>query len=309
MLRLMSSGNTGKILKMGNCEMELGGPYLGTLRDSNDILADVSALRERIDEDGYLLIRGLQRRENVEAGRRVILENLAENGQIDCAHDLDDAVMVEGAGGGFLGGAKRVTHADEFLGVVESPEIMGFFDFYFGEPTRTFDYKWLRAVGTGGSTGFHYDAVYMSRGSERLHTVWTPFSDTSYADGPLALLLGSHDLPSYEKIRETYGRMDVDRDNVGGWFSHDPVDMIDRYGGRLGTTEFQMGDVLIFGLFTMHGSIVNETNRFRISADTRYQPAADSIDERWVGETPKAHYKWGKEPQIPMKDARAEWGI
>jgi len=139
--------------------------------------------------------------------------------------------------------------------------------------------------------------------------VWTPFSDISYQDGPLALMLGSHNLPSYEKIRATYGKMDVDRDNVGGWFSDDPLATMEQYGGQLGTTEFRMGDVLIFGMFTMHGSIVHETNHFRLSADTRYQPAADSIDERWVGETPKAHYAWGATEQKPMEEARAEWGV
>ncbi|MDA0322100.1 MAG: phytanoyl-CoA dioxygenase family protein [Verrucomicrobia bacterium] len=305
----MTDSSSGKILQVGKCELELGGPHLGTLRDSNDIADDPAALHERIAEDGYLLIRGLQKRENVKAGRRVILENLSENGQIDPGHDLDDAVIAEGANGGFLGGSKRVTHTDEFLGVVESPEIIGFFDRYFGEGTRTFDFKWLRAIGTGGTTGFHYDSVYMSRGSARLHTVWTPFADISYEDGPLALMLGSHNLPSYEKIRATYGKMDVDRDNVGGWFSDDPLDVMQQYGGQLGTTEFRMGDVLIFGMFTMHGSIVNQTNRFRLSADTRYQPAADSVDERWVGEKPKAHYAWGGAEQKPMEEARAEWGV
>ena len=40
----------------------------------------------------------------------------------------------------------------------------------------------------------------------------------------------------------------------------------------------------------MHGSLRNLTCRFRLSTDTRYQRASDPVDERWVGEDPKAHY-------------------
>jgi len=307
----MSTATADKtILRMGKRELELGGKYLGHLRDSNDVLDDVEALRARMAEDGYLLIRGLQKRENVKAARRVVLENLAKNGQIDSSFPLDDGVIAEDANGGFLGGAKAITHTPEFLGVVESPEIMGFFNRFFDEKPLTFNYKWLRAVNTGGSTGAHYDIVYMGRGSERLHTCWTPLADIDYQDGPLALCLGSHRLNSFQKLRETYGKMDVDRDNVRGWFSDDPVEIVDTFGGRFGTTEFRMGDVLIFGMHTMHGSIVNQTNRFRLSCDTRYQPAADSVDERWVGEKPIAHYAWGKGDNVKsMEQARGEWGV
>ncbi|NKB67942.1 MAG: hypothetical protein GKR89_12850 [Candidatus Latescibacteria bacterium] len=46
------------------------------------------------------------------------------------------------------------------------------------------------------------------------------------------------------------------------------------------------GDLLIFTMYTMHIGNDNQTNRLRISTDTRYQPAGDAIDERWVGAVP-----------------------
>ncbi|MBE7462207.1 MAG: phytanoyl-CoA dioxygenase family protein [Planctomycetes bacterium] len=300
---------TGLTLPMGQRQLELGGKYLGHLRDSNDIQDNPEALRARMAEDGYLLLRGLQHREKVIAARKVLLENLAQNDQVNLDFPLMDGVIKEGARGGFLGGAKAVSHTPEFLGVVESPEIMGFFDKYLGEPSLTFDYKWIRAVGKGGFTGAHYDVVYMGRGSERLHTVWTPLGDINYDEGPLALLLGSHNLESYAKLRATYGKMDVDRDKVQGWFSDDPVEMVDRFGGRFATTEFRMGDVLIFGMYTMHGSITNQKDRYRLSCDTRYQPLKDPVDERWIGQNPIAHYAWQKGQTKSMADARKEWGV
>lgn len=303
--------STATVVKIGEHELEVGGRYLGELRDANELLDDMPMLRMRMVEDGYLLLRGLQKRSNIETARRMILENMTKSDQLSEGHPLMDAVAKPGAKGVILGGAKALTHTPEFLSVVDSPEIMGFFGRFFNEPALTFDYKWLRTVVPGDNTGAHYDVVYMGRGSERLYTCWTPLSDVNLEQGPLAILVGSHNLPSFKKIRDTYGRMDVDRDKVQGTFSNNPVEMCARFGGRWATTEFQMGDVLIFGMFTMHCSINNQTNRFRISCDTRYQPAADSIDERWMGKKPimhSANNSPGKRPKS-MVEARIEWGV
>lgn len=293
-------------LKMGKQEMELNGPYLSTLREANDLLGDNAALHARLEEDGYLLIRGLHNREKVRAARRVVLENLQSNDQIDNSHPLDEGIAREGARGGFLGGAKAVTHTPEFLGVVEAPELLDFFSEFFDGPVLTYDYKWLRAVQPGSFTGAHYDVVYMGRGTKNVCTCWTPLGDVSYANGPLAILVGSH---RFERVKKTYGEMDVDRDHVEGWFSNDPLELVQRFGGQWQTTEFQMGDALIFGMYTMHGSIENNTDRFRISCDTRYQRADEPVDERWIGENPMAHYAWQKGEMVPMEKMREKWGV
>jgi hypothetical protein len=293
-------------LTMGKREMELGGPKLGALRESNDLVGNLPALRQRMDEDGYLLIRKLHNPANVKATRRVVLENLDANGQIDRSHSLDEGVIAPNARGAFLGGAKSITHTPEFLSVVESPELMHFFSDFFDAPSLTFNYKWLRAVGHGDFTGAHYDIVYMGRGTQNLYTLWTPLGNVPYEKGPLAILEGSQ---HFEQVKETYGRMDVDRDHVTGSFSDDPEEMLQRYGGRWLTTEFEMGDALIFGMFTMHGSLNNTTNQYRLSCDTRYQRADEPADERWMGETPIAHYAWTKGETVSMEDARKRWGV
>jgi hypothetical protein len=293
-------------LAMAKREMELGGPYLGQLREATDLLGDPAALRGRLEEDGYLLIRGLQDPEKVLAARRGILERLDANGQVDRSFPLMEAVAAEGGRGAFLGGSKEVTRSRTFLDLVESPEVMGFFERFFEAPVLTFDYKWLRVVGPGGFTGAHYDIVYMGRGTRDLYTVWTPLGDVPLELGPLAILAGSH---RFEQIRETYGKMDVDRDHVTGWFTSDPVEMVDRYGGQWQTAEFRAGDVLMFGMYTMHGSLNNRTRRYRLSADTRYQRAEEPVDERWIGEDPIAHYAWTKGETVPMEEARKRWGV
>jgi len=293
-------------LTMGKQEMELGGQYLGTLREANDLLDDPAALHERMQEDGYLLIRGLHDPAKVKEARRVVIENLDANGQIDHNYPLEEGVAAEGKRGGFLGGAKAITHTPEFLGLVEGNEVMSFFERFLNGAVLTYNYKWLRAVSPGESTGAHYDIVYMGRGTKNVYTCWTPLGDVPLEAGPLALLIGSH---RFERVKKTYGEMDVDRDHVEGWFSNDPIELVNHHGGQWQTTDFQMGDVLIFTMFTMHGSIRNNSNHYRISTDTRYQLASEPADERWIGDNPLAHYAWQNGEMVSMEEMRQKWGV
>ena len=296
-------------LTMAKQELELGGPYLGTLRESNDIKDEPVALRERMAEDGYLLLRGLHYPDRVQAVRDMILSNLNENEQIDTSYPLEQGVVKPGARGAFLGGSKAMTRNPTFLELVESHRIMAFFTHFLRSDVLTFDYKWLRVIAPGDFTGAHYDIVYMGRGTHNLYTCWTPITDVPYEMGPLALLVGSHRGPGFEQIKATYGQMDVDRDHVTGAFSNDPLEMVEKFGGQWQTTEFKMGDAIIFGMFTMHGSITNTSNRYRISCDTRYQRADDPVDERWIGENPIAHYAWTQGETVPMEEARKKWNV
>jgi len=50
-----------------------------------------------------------------------------------------------------------------------------------------------------------------------------------------------------------------------------------------------MGDVLTFGMYTLHCSLDNHSDRVRLSADSRYQLASEPADHRWTGEEPPAH--------------------
>lgn len=289
---------------------ELPSSQLIELRDCNAVLSDRDALNERLEEDGYLLVRGMHDRDRVMSARRIVCEALQAEGKLAPGTDPMDAVIADGAKGAFWGGRKGVTHHDDMIALLEDPQLMGFFSFLFDQPTRTFDYKWLRTVATGDFTGAHYDVVYMGRGSGRLHTTWTPLGDTPTEHGSLVLCLGSHREAGFQKVRDTYGRMDVDRDHVQGNFEDDADVILERFGGKLGTADFRAGDVLIFGMYTMHMSTTNLTDRFRLSTDTRFQPASDPIDERWVGANPIAHYGWNAgDRNVAMADARARWGV
>lgn len=300
-----------RTVRLGTRDLELGGPHLGELEDANGSLGDPAALRGRLDRDGYLLLRGLQDRDLVLQARRELVATLRAEGVADPAGGPLDCVPAPGAGGQFRGGDNRLSACPSFRAVVESERIRRLMEVLHGGEALTFAYKWLRVVGPGDFTGAHYDVVYMGRGSPGLLTVWTPFGDLGYGHGPLAVVPGSHRAEGFAPVRATYGRMDVDRDRVGGHFADDPLDVTKRYGGRWATTAFRAGDVLVFGMHLMHMSLVNTSREFRLTADTRWQKAGDPVDERWAGAVPKGHYAWLSEPDkvVPMADKRREWGV
>lgn len=306
-------------VQMGTRELTMGSAQMGELRDCNALLGSGEALRARMDEDGYLLVRGLIGREKVLAARRQVMAGLAQQGLVAPGTDSADGFAAPGSAGLYMGGKKAVTHTPEVLGVLESPELFGFYQTLFGELVSTFGFKWLRAVGHGDFTGIHYDTVYMGRGSERLRTCWVPFGDVPVAQGTLAICARSHQADGFTPLRDTYGKMDVDRDQVKGdktigWFSNDPLEIIEKFGGQWQTTDFRAGDIITFGMHTLHASTNNVSDRLRLSCDVRFQPAGDTMDPRWVGDQPIGNpdglaRQSGDLPAVSMTQARQEWGV
>jgi hypothetical protein len=49
----------------------------------------------------------------------------------------------------------------------------------------------------------------------------------------------------------------------------------------------------------------------RLSVDTRYQPADEPVDDRWVGSVPKTHTEyWKPDAQLePLEQSREKWGV
>lgn len=273
------------LVKVGSRELEMGGPHLTELRSSNEIVHDVVALRERMEEDGYLLIRGFHDRMKVLQARTSILEKMEQMGKLDRDTLLEEGRMADGSKSIFMGGTNEDLPA--LLNVLNGDHIMRFFDKLLGEPSLTYHYKWLRAVGKGDFTGAHYDIVYMGRGTEKVYTVWSPLGDVSYEMGGLAICLGSH---RFEDLKQSYGTKDSDRDGIGH-YTDDPLVITEKFGGKWATTTFEAGDVLIFGMYLLHCSLENTTNQYRISVDARYQSVNEKVDERWSGKKPRGHDK------------------
>jgi ectoine hydroxylase-related dioxygenase (phytanoyl-CoA dioxygenase family) len=154
--------------------------------------------------------------------------------------------------------------------------------------TVPFDFLWLRTMAQGRASPLHFDHVYMNRGSQRLVTAWIPLGDVPLRAGPLVVVEGSH---QFEDLIARYRGVDVDRDSLPGSFPEDAVAFAQGRQTRLLTTAFQAGDVMLFDMFTLHGSCDNRLGggQVRLSCDVRWQAAADARDDRWFGHPPSGH--------------------
>ena len=297
------------IVRFCKDEFTVDSPELQRLRDSNDVLADDAALRERFDDDGYLFLRGYLDRNEVLAAREAILHYMDQHEGLEPGARPLDGVMGEYGKSVPMIGRPVITHHPAVKQVLEAPRLFELTRRLMGESTISFDYKWLRAVGNDGATGCHMDHVYMGRGSKRVTTCWIPLGDIPVEQGTLVVAPRSHREESFAKIRSTYGRMDVDRDKIAGWFTDRPREITDTFGGTWATDDVQAGDIILIGMHTMHASTTNTTDRWRLSCDVRFQPASEPTDERWVGLTPRGHEPAAAAEVKPIDVARAEWGL
>lgn len=288
--------SSGRVLTSHGYVFDLDSSAFGELRDSSELVGNVAALRARIQEDGYLLLRRFLDRDLVLAARQELVEKLDSVGLIDRRYPLVEAIYS--GNNNQLGAidrrafAKNLRNGPALQEVLRQGRIISFFEAFLGGSVRSFDYIWVRNVRVGAATGCHIDWVYMGRGTRNLYTTWTPMGSVPLVEGPLAILEGSHRI---EELQNTYGAIDVDRDKdhgyIGGWLTKDVTSVQKRYGGRWLTTEFEPGDILVFGMFLLHCSLDNKSpiNRIRLSTDTRYQLASEPADERWIGEEPFGH--------------------
>lgn len=296
--------NVQTSLWSNDCPISTTPDKFGPLRRSDNVLDDLSALRGRMGEDGYLFLPGFFSRDLVMRARRSVTDILASEGVLDPSRPAMDAIAKPDVEMYFRADLAKGNPDVEQL--IYGPRILSFFERFLGGEVRHFDYTWLRAVAHGLGTCPHCDIVYMGRGTTHLYTAWTPLADIPLELGGLIVLEGSH---QHAQLRNTYGRMDVDAmcsnkqgKNVlsahgydeSGAITMEPHKLRDDLGGRWLTAEYQMGDVVIFGMYTIHGSLDNETEEIRLSTDSRYQLASEPVDERWVGQEQIGHGPEGK---------------
>lgn len=281
-------------------ELDTSPAAFGTLRRSAiDLIDDVPSLRARMQEDGYLYLPGYLDSDEVLAARRAVTDRLAADGLLDDRYPSIEAVAGQGVGVKFkpdLAHDNAPLHTLLYTG-----RMMDFYEKLLGGPVRHFDYTWMRAVAPGTGTAPHCDIVFMGRGTTNLYTSWTPLGDISLEIGGVMILENSH---KHERLRSGYGTKDVDEvctnHNIGwgGHLTQNPVRLRERFGGRWLTNEYRAGDLLVFSMFTVHGSLDNQSDRIRLSSDTRYQLASDPVDERWIGPAPIAHGPAAKRGRI-----------
>ena len=157
--------------------LDMAPDAFGELRESNDLLNDMSALRERMAEDGYLLIRDYLDLEWVMDARRSVLEVLAEHEMIDENHSLMEARAARSDNGKFrsaIGSHAALGKLPAVRKLVHSGRMIDFYAAFLGGEVRSFDFIWMRVMGPGQiqCTALRH-RVHGARHHEPIHLVDT----------------------------------------------------------------------------------------------------------------------------------------
>lgn len=260
------------------------------LSTANDLLDDPAGLRDAMDDRGYLFFRGLLDPSVVADARHEVLLKYAILGEVDDRHPLDDAVAGDARAvpeANLRAFSESVRSGARYMAVTDAPEVIAVHTALLGGEVKSFDMRWPRFVRPGEGCGFHCDGPYMNRGTSRIFSSWIPLGRVTRAEGALLLLEGSH---RSGRLHDGYLRADADRDGLT-WLDDDPAVVLDKFGTRWLTTDFEPGDVLCFGMHTLHGALDNRspTGRCRLSSDSRYQRVDEPADPRWNGAAFEGH--------------------
>jgi hypothetical protein len=239
---------------------------------SNDLLNNPAALRQRMERDGYIYLRGLGPKDKILNLRRVFLTFAAEAGWVD----TKSADLLEGKWSGagpftegepeYMAIYKQVVNHPAFN---ELPEDK----FYIQTMEKIVDgpvFMHRMHIGrisfpenTTQTTPAHQDWQYI-RGTPRTYTIWTPLGDTPLEVGGLKVLRGSHRRGFVEHSLKP-------EQKYAGWgLEGEALDATS--GDEWHTTGYTVGDCVIFHSHTVHGAMPNITgDRLRLSVDNRYQ--------------------------------------
>ena len=252
----------------------------GTLqkfRVSNDALSNPGELRRRMDEEGYLFVRGLQDSLALANLRLEMLAVMQEGGWLEGGTNLEQGIAdltkrcCEGDPE-YQEVYHEVYKLESFHRAGHAAEVLDLLQRVLGEPVLPHPQKiarlWFPQY-TDHTTPVHQDFVHF-QGTFDTYTCWTPLSHCPVALGGLALIPRSHKietvLPHHFSLGA--GSLALDTDGLGDdWF----------------TIDYELGDTLFFHSLTVHQALPNTTpDRLRVSLDNRYSPLSQPIAEHML---------------------------
>lgn len=238
--------------------------------DSTDSFENGAVLRQRLERDGYLFIRGILPAAAVLAVRARLLAKAAAGGW------LDPSSPVEAGSANAAAACKdpeepymkvfRGLWADEELHRLRThPRVLALFERIFADTPLAHPMFVQRNIfpqssGFDFTTGAHQDRVHI--GGATSYALWVPLGDCPREKGALAVAAGSHVHGILEtKVGSGAGGMDIAVPIPGKWV----------------TGAFNAGDALIFADVTVHKALPNRSPEIRMSFDARYQPASQPV--------------------------------
>ena len=284
--------STGTVVHIGGRQLVFG-QHMFDMQDANDLLGNFEALRARLAEDGYLLIRGFHDKDLVRRVGLEVVEQIDKRGGLAPGTPIEDRIAAEHIcslpDGEFITlDDPTIQNMSAFGQMVSSEQMFGFVDALLDGPSRTFPHKWIRIYQPGCLTKIHFDSPFLGIGTTQgAVTAWAPLGDITLDMGPLAVVHGSHRI---DQLITTYGETFVNHNGLTNlealdWFQTvlpQLFQIMDNYGLTWRTTEFEAGDLLLFTKYLLHGSLKNHTRRYRLSTDWRFQRADEPVDPLWT---------------------------
>ncbi|GAB3935493.1 phytanoyl-CoA dioxygenase family protein [Kribbella albertanoniae] len=221
---------------------------------------DLPVLRERLQRDGYLLLRGLLDPQVVLEFRRYYFERTgAATDRASYRRVLFEQIVP---------GLEYAT----FCALLK-----GWFEWFLGGEPFLHRRKIIRQIapgenGIGTATQAHYDLVYLRGGSDQVLSAWIPLGDCPVSRGGLTYLERSHHrvLADEETLKLPAASITADLPALA-----------EQYDANWLVTDYAAGDVVIHTAHTIHAALDNVSDVMRLSTDIRYQRADDPIDARW----------------------------
>ena len=290
----------------------LSADIMAAMPDSSSLLVNDSAIKQEFDQQGYVYLKEFFPRADVIGAREAIFSRLAEVGEIS-------QPVVEGIYSGTSQRKERVADLGQFWRSVSETwnlrrlshgqQLHGLMDILLDTPSRAQDYIFLRPANRGKFTHIHCDYPFFTRATETVATAWIALGDVPLDQGPLFIIENSH---TFIDIVESHKGFDisVDKERKAAFSTH-PETFAREHNTHILTQDFGAGDVVVFGMFLLHGSLdnVSAENRVRLSCDVRYQAASAELDERYFGIDPKGTTGVGYGELVGAKPLTEAWHV
>ena len=218
--------------------------------------------------DGFLFLRGLLSTTDVQRARAVALDALRKQKDIGKKPIPCNVDQMTG-----LLDRQDVAHSEELKRVLESEKLQNLAEILLGndgnnDVVEVVKYKWLRAVAKGKYTGFHIDRTYLTQvfQTDQILSCWIPLGDITPENGALCCSK-THNKTAERIVKECQGKSLESDGTASGWVQLGPKD-IDEIAFE--SRNFEMGDVVIFGMDMLHATAINTLDELRLSCDVRF---------------------------------------
>lgn len=240
------------------------------MRASNGLLEDPDALRARLDEDSYLLFRRVIDRDKVLALRAEVVEVLARLGWTDQAGRAIAKPLRE-EDDEFRAGYQEIQKLESFHALAHDEGLLTVMRAALGPSAFPHPLKIARIAFPD-----HYEATTPphqdfpnNQGTPALTASWIPLGPVRDELGGLAVLRGS----ARHGLLPLAGHV-----GAGNRQAVVPDEMSRKL--RWVTTDFGVGDVLLFPSLAVHAALHNSSTFYpRLSVDFRYQLEGEALTE------------------------------